>query len=90
MKFKPRPITPNAQDIAAANISLTLVQIVIDTMIEKKLMDSQTMKEICDQMIQSYSAPGVDPARKEIRDATASFANTIRMKYDVPPKAQQN
>ena len=84
--MKPKP---NALDLAAANISLTLVQIVIDTLIQKKMMDSSTMKEICDQMISRYSAPGpLD--RQEIRAAAVAFARQLRQKYDVPPKGEQH
>jgi hypothetical protein len=80
MKAKPDKLWINAIDIASANVALTLAQICIDKLVANNLMTDAEMRRILDDMIQFYASPG-DPKRKPIRDASAEFARTIRIKY---------
>jgi hypothetical protein len=58
-------------------------------MVEKQLIGPDELKSFLDDLIKHHASPG-DPRRKPIRDAIADFGRTIRVKYDVPPKNQQN
>jgi hypothetical protein len=80
----------NAEDIAAANISLSLSQALLDMAVRNKLIEPTALLELLDQMATQYEKPGQYPLRANVRASAAKVLRMIASKYDVPPKSQQN
>ncbi|TAJ23930.1 MAG: hypothetical protein EPO64_10225 [Nitrospirae bacterium] len=79
----------NAEDFAAANLGFQLVQVVIDMLIKKKVLESKEVLEVLQEMEKFYRRPG-NPQRLQITSAAAGAAKFLATKYDVPPPEKQH
>ena len=85
----PKPnFSINAIDIASANLGWMVAQMLLGTMVTKKIMTAGEAKAILD-MCQSRYAAG-PPDRLVIRQAVAAGLGPLIKQYDVPPQDQKH
>ena len=85
----PKPnFTINALDIAGANLGWMVAQMLLGTMVTKKIMTASEAKTILDGCLSHYQTGS--PDRSVIREAVKQGLGPLIKQYDVPSPSQQH
>lgn len=85
----PKPnFSINAADIASANLGWTVAQMLVGTLVQKKIMTASDAKAMLDFCVNQYQAG--PPDRGPIRAAVQQGLAPLLKQYDVPPQGQQH
>ena len=80
--------TINAIDIASANLGWLLAQLLMGTMVTKKMLTAKEAKEMLEFCQRQFS--GNVPDRAPIRVAALQGLETLLIQFDVPPENQKH
>jgi hypothetical protein len=79
----------NPVDIASANLGWLVAQMLLGTLVTKKIIEAKDAQDILNFCRQRY-IQGHRPERAEIRDAVLECLGPVILLYDVTPQDQKH
>ena len=78
----------NAVDIASANLGWMVAQMLLGTLVQKKIMTAKEAKDVLEHCASRYTQG--PPERALIRKAVLEGLTPLLNQYDVPPQDQKH
>ena len=75
----------NVQDIALANVGFEVLQVIIDMLIKKKILDMAQIHDLFKQVEKQHKL-ATNPLRRNINDAASELGTALAAKYAWPSK----